>query len=446
MISSLLVLDERTHSVIAGTALNLPQVDAAVKDGIKDATDVFLDPFWVPKKPSMKTLDRCHLISIGEFDDLMKPTVDSLLEAIWNVTSPALPVHDQCVRGKMRASLLGNERILEDAIFLHKFQSIRQNNSGLQKQQMLSQILTYFRSEPLWTEIRTQSLVLLGRYRWCVCYIEELCRNSILHDGLNVQKISNASAAVQKAAKGPLTRRIRELAISPDPQKCQLAIDVVHMAIQFELYGRSRILNTPAASFLIEQGLGYVQDVSEGRVKVCLAERLVTDAAIEYARETNLAGNIIGQHLGAWQYSASSFGFITEDFLGEAIYSNAHESQDQVHRTLFLSNFDSVLKIMPNSTAELVSLDLGSFVLEQRPLPAAVGLDETGDVGQWLEQVVLDQPRRPFLLPSKSAGPDLMFVLCNKSAKPVQRLVCAVQVRNRTSLISNPEADVRSFL
>ena len=70
-------------------------------------------------------------------------------------------------------------------------------------------------------------------------------------------------------------------------------------------------------------------------------------------------------------------------------------------------------------------------MLEQRPLPAGVGLDEKGDVGQWLEQVVLGQPRRSFLLPATSAGPDLMFVLCNRSTQPLQRLVCAVQVRKQ---------------
>ena len=89
----------------------------------------------------------------------------------------------------------------------------------------------------------------------------------------------------------------------------------------------------------------------------------------------------MGQHLGAWQYNASSIGFITEDLLGEAIYFNAHEFAGHVDRSLFRSNFDSVYEIMPNRPAETNSFDLRSFVLEQRPLPAAVGLDEKGDLG-----------------------------------------------------------------
>lgn len=87
----------------------------------------------------------------------------------------------------------------------------------------------------------------------------------------------------------------------------------------------------------------------------------------------------------------------------------------------------------------------GNFVPEQRPLPAAMGWDEKGEVRQWLEQVVRDQPIRPFLLPSTSAGPDHMFLLCNKSAQPVQRIFYAVQVCNRALLISIPEADVWCF-
>ena len=78
----------------------------------------------------MRTLDRYHLMSIDDFDDLLDPTTRSLLEVIWAVTSPALPGYDlQCTRSKMRASLLGSETILRDAIFLNKFRSIRQNNS-----------------------------------------------------------------------------------------------------------------------------------------------------------------------------------------------------------------------------------------------------------------------------------------------------------------------------
>jgi hypothetical protein len=98
------------------------------------------------------------------------------------------------------------------------------------------------------------------------------------------------------------------------------------MAIQFELYDRSRILNTAAVGILIEQALAYVQEVIEGKVKVCLVERLIVDTVMEYLLKTNSLGNITNQHLGTWQYSPFFFKFITEDRLGETVYSSAHET------------------------------------------------------------------------------------------------------------------------
>jgi hypothetical protein len=53
---------------------------------------------------------------------------------------------------------------------------------------------------------------------------------------------------------------------------------------------------------------------------------------------------------------------------------------------------------------------------------------EYGGVGKWLHQVLQNEQRPTFLLPSVYAGPDVMFVLRNHSVAPVQRYICAVQV------------------
>lgn len=422
MINSVILMDGLNSSVLAGTALNLQGVKEAVTAGMDAGTSIRYTTGG-STRPRTRALDRCHLISDKNLDGLLEPTIRSLLEVIWDATM-------------LGASLVGNETILQDPYFLKRFRQRRlEGLFGLQEQKAVGKILDYLQSNEIWAEIKNHSVALWGRYRWSVCYIEELFRNLVVHGSLTKNLVSKASEDVQKAAKEPLKRRIQELAKSADPKRQQLATDVFHMAIQFKLYGRSRFLDTAAAAILIEQALGYVQEVTEGKVKVCLAERLVVDAVMEHLRETNPPGNITDQHLGTWQYSPSSFGFITEDRLGEAVYSAAHESQDEATRRLFLSNFDSVYKITPTSIGGSISLSLGDFVLEEKPGPAAVGLDEKGDVGQWLEQVVLGNPRQSFLLPTKYAGPDLMFVLCNKSTNPVQRLVCAVQVRSKASLM-----------
>lgn len=436
-ITSLLILRGSHSSILAGTALNLGRIEEEVRAGIELAFEVRDSEDHEYSKPCPRALDRCHLISNDEdLDALLEPTIGSLLEIIWDATSPVLPTYEpQLIGSRLGASLVGNETILEDASFLNKFRQSRlEGVFGQQEQDVVGEILAQFRSEKFWPEIKHHGIALRGRYRWSVCYIEELFRNLVLHGFLTKALVRKASKSVQETAKEPLRRRIQELAVSKDPQKKQVATDIFHMAIQFELYGRSRILNTASAAVLIEQALAYVQGVVEGKVEVCLAERLVIDTVMEYLRKTYPPGSITDQNLGSWQYSPSSFGFISEDRLGEAIYSFAHETQDEAKRRSFLLNFDSVYEISPTTTAGLTSLGLEDFVLEQELGPAAMGLDENGDVGQWLDQVVQGCPRQSFLLPSTSAGPDLMFVLCNKSMNPVRRLVCAVQVRTQQSL------------
>jgi hypothetical protein len=142
--------------------------------------------------------------------------------------------------------------------------------------------------------------------------------------------------------KLPLKERIRELGNSTDPNKQKLANDVDHMALQAELFSRSRILDSSEATILIEQAIAYVKKVQRRKVKVCLAERLVIDAVMDYVREAKVFGKSSDEYLASWQYSASSFGFISEDRLAEAIYAHAHQNTDWADRVEFLTKFDDV--------------------------------------------------------------------------------------------------------
>lgn len=42
----------------------------------------------------MRIVDRCHIININDFVDLLDPPILSLLEVIWDVMSLALPEYD----------------------------------------------------------------------------------------------------------------------------------------------------------------------------------------------------------------------------------------------------------------------------------------------------------------------------------------------------------------
>ena len=267
-------------------------------------------------------------------------------------------------------------------------------------------------------EIERQSVVLRGRYRWSICYIEGLFKTCILREDLDNQLISEASEIVKKAAKEPLKRRIDSLATSADIGRQKLANDVFHMAIQANLYGRSRILDTEDAAILIEQALGYVERVSEGKAKVCLAERLVVDSVMEHLIEKASPGDITDQYLDTWQYSASSFGFITEDRLGEAIYTFANETYDETKRNVFLSHFDNVYNIAPTSIQKpgSIRLNLGDFFLEQNPGSVAVSLGGHRDAVHWLKQVVEGLPRPLFCYPARVPG--RILCLCSVTVQP----------------------------
>ena len=466
MISALAKNVGQYGSVLAGTALNLEGFKEAVQTGIEDSIDPSeSDPDR--SEPYITPLQEFHLIyKDADFESLRETTIRSLIRVIWDVISQSQESNkQQDIRRTLGASLVGNETIFEDSKFDLQLRQLRvqlldkqeqdaidvqeqdaidgqeQDAMDVQKQDAVDGQEQNAMDElvqechqamvRVWDEINQQSFALRGRYRWSVCYIEELFRTLILNGELNKTLIVMASEKVQREAKEPLKRRIRDLATSTDPRRQKLAHDVFHMAIQAKLYGRSRILDTEDAAILIEQALAYVRKVEKGKAKVCLAEQLVVDSVMECFWENSPPGDITDQSLVNWQYSASSFGFITEDCLARAIYTSAHEECNRTKRSSFLSNFDDVYKIAPINThgQGSIKLNLEDFFLENAPGPVAVSSDGSEDVKQWLEQVVRGSPRPLFLLPINSAGPDLMFVLRNNSTKPAKRLICAVQVR-----------------
>lgn len=159
------------------------------------------------------------------------------------------------------------------------------------------------------------------------------------------EKDCDTSIEVQKKAKQPLKQRIQKLATSADLKWQKLANDVSYMAMQAELFSRSRILDIAEAATPIKQAIAYMTEVDRGKFQVCIAERLVVDAVMEYLRDRTPPSTHTDDYLGLWQYSASSFGFIAEDRLAKAIYTNAYEDKNPTERTRFLTKFDNVYKI-----------------------------------------------------------------------------------------------------
>jgi hypothetical protein len=197
---------------------------------------------------------------------------------------------------------------------------------NLNMEQFVQVITKLFLSDKYRPDIEEQSRALRGRCRWSVCFIEELFKTYFLHGELGKELIIQASEDVQARAKEPLKRRLNTLTTSTDPERKILLNDVFQMAMQATLFGRSRILNSRQAEDLIEQAIGYVQEVKEGISRVCLVELLVVNAVMEYRNLVDSTGSLIDGSLAAWQYSASSFGFIAEDRLAEAIYLHTHKS------------------------------------------------------------------------------------------------------------------------
>ncbi|MCJ1270112.1 hypothetical protein MMC22_010006 [Lobaria immixta] len=361
-----------------------------------------------------------------DLEKIFEPSVRSAIGVIWEATSPPRSAWDlDCIRRNLRSSLVGDETIFEDQFLSCVIQRRQQGLwIGLLEAQAIDELVSYFLLPEIWPWIKAYGAALRGRYRWSVSFVEELFKVYVCEQGLNELSIPRASDAVQKRVKTPLIQRIEKLATG-DLQSQKLANDVFQMAVQAMLFDRSRILDTAQAEILIEQAIGFVRGKEQGKLKVRLAEWPVVEAVLDYHQRVNRS--LIDQSLGSWQYRPSSFGFITEDRLAEAIYANAAPEQEETKRRDFLRKFDSVNRISTQGIGAESLLNLEEFVLELNPGPGRSPPNKVGNVAMWFNQVLTGTPRPIFLLPSESAGPDVMFVLRKQDNTQVKRLVCGVQ-------------------
>jgi hypothetical protein len=326
----------------------------------------------------------------------------------------------------------GNENIFKDLNFVMCFENQQTQKHGIfhekSESEALSLMQNHFKS--LGQQILRSSLPLWGRYRWSVCFIEELFKQYVLNDGLADSSIISASSKVQEDVLYPLVERIRTLAKSPE--KRALVNDLCWMAMDADLFDRSRVLRSADTATLVQNAIGYVQEASiDGAeaTKVCLAERLVIDAVLRYLRETPELEALVNGFIYTVQHNASQVGFATEVHFVASTYSKSLPP-----RQGFFSAFDNVVKISTSAYELDVNLGLGQYVLEQAPdVPEIDNLDKTWDVGKWLQAVHQESPRPTYLLPSTFAGPDVFFVLQRENENNSQggipkRIVCAVQV------------------
>ena len=288
-------------------------------------------------------------------------------------------------------------------------------------------------------QILKYSIPFRGRYRWSVYYAEELLERFFKDGTLANQAIEEVAKEAEHTLKAPLRRRLEDLA--KNPEKMSLMKDVFNMAVDADLFGRSRILCSNDSSVLIEHALGYVDSFeSEGAeaVKVCLVERLVVDSVMEHLEETGQLETLINDYLYANQFHEAALGDIAEFNLAASVYS----SQTLPQRGDFVSAFDSVYRISTTGCAFNEKPNLANFFLDKgvglrRDYISADGKDL--DLKQWLQLVREEAPRPTFLFPEHVAGPDLMFVY--KERAGMRRIVFAIQVSTPYSRTINHKSD-----
>lgn len=153
--------------------------------------------------------------------------------------------------------------------------------------------------------ILRNSISFRGRFRWSIYYAETLLERLFTDGKLSDRAIDEVAKKTRCILKGPLKTRILQLADMSG--KASLLEDVFNMAIDADLFGRSRILSSPDSPELINQALGYVELAeSEGTnaLKVCLAERLVVDSVLDYLIETGLLERRVNCYLYENQFCA----------------------------------------------------------------------------------------------------------------------------------------------
>jgi hypothetical protein len=127
LMASLYTMRGWHSSVLAGTAMNLESVEEAVGEGILAAAFAHHLEYEAWTLPQTRSLDRSSLVSTDkDFENLLKPSIRSILEVVWNATSPQLPQVDlSCIRIKLGPSLVGNETVFEDHDFISRLHDKR---------------------------------------------------------------------------------------------------------------------------------------------------------------------------------------------------------------------------------------------------------------------------------------------------------------------------------
>jgi hypothetical protein len=261
-----------------------------------------------------------------------------------------------------------------------------------------------------------------------VCYTEKLLERFLRDGALSDRAIDEVAQSTRSTLIRPLKSRVKHLA--DVPTKSGLMKDVFNIALDADLFGRSRILNLKEGGDLIEQALGHVDTfASEGveGVKVCLAERLVVDSVIEYFEETGKLEPLINDYLHDNQFHEGAFGDAAEVGLAASVKNLSSESLSPQER--FISVFQDVYWISENGCAFNADAGLANCVLvEGVGVARDYSPEEGGKLGltDWLRRVCEGAPRPTFLFPEPVAGPDLMFVFKEKEGN--RRVIFAVQV------------------
>lgn len=415
-----------SHIFLSGTALNIDKVKAVLhnSDRIFTSGGIFdSDMIQSPEKSFPLVTDN------KEFTKVFNRRVADILNILSDPRSSKESVPNTNCSGAV--FIPANDRTWS-GLFEH-FQAYRGQRGKDKPIEITEEISRTFKAfEP---QILQQSILFRGRYRWSVYYVEKLLERFFLDRKISDQNIREVADEAKRILKAPIKRRLQDLAQMPE--KSSMMDDVFNMALDADLFGRSRILCSKSSAELIEQALGYVEEAeSEGvdAVKVCLAERLVVDSVMEHLEDTGNLETLVDNYLYAHQFYEGALGDAAE--FGLAASVNRLSSQTLPQREEFVSAFDNVYKISATDCAFNRKLNLANFVLEKGGglrrdyMPADV---KDWGLIRWLELVREKKPRPTFLFPEQVAGPDLMFVYKEKDG--AKRIVFAIQVS--TSYLCN---------
>jgi hypothetical protein len=437
---------EPPQTVLSGTAMNFKRIRGNTQEAIASVEELYkFPPFPVhdlqnpnTRVHTSKIIDLMALVNTGsKFSSLFQNRLTTMFSAIWAILDSRNPQDQNWIQSahyQLKSLLMGNGEVLFDQNFFDAFDNLRK----YYQDQTLQQIRV--RIDKVSNIIEKYAIPLRGRYRWSVCYIEYFFRLAVMSEDLSEEHISKAYSRARALAMNPLLVRIQ--ALHGNPSQRSLFMNLTHMALDADLFGRSRVLHSPEdsddAAKLVEQAIGhlYVKTKdNEQAAKVCLAERLVVDAVIEYLKPNSLLTSEIDRYLNESQHEVSNFGFGAEEKLALEVY----QQTSLPHRSEFLKRLEpprflQKRRKVPKQLNQK-QFGLGDYVLEVNWSESTFDRQilDNGDLSDWLQRVYQGRPRATFLLPDKLAGPDVVFVL-KKDNPAAPKLICAIQVSYKLSI------------